>query len=257
MCNRSLFIIIFRRNVYNIIYYTRAQTDFVYMVAKPDRPSVWTLDDERARTRVSVCVCGPGRRDAHARSSLSRRATGNISSIPENAVAAMEASVPVGKRWGGGEGVARGIAAEPASNAQRGGVCVCVCVCQTPGGGPVCLDARYADHPSSPKHHSTHHPAAATYRHRLTTPYGSKNRVHHRLVNLPVLCTHYIIHNTHCILLSSSTYSFGVRTSAKQPPSHGRVGKPVADGWTTPITADASATTHVSCSGAKRVKICY
>lgn len=111
MCNRSLFIIIFRRNVYTR---ARAQTDFVYMVAKPDRPSVWTMN---AREPACLCACAGRAGATHTHALLSCRATGNISSIPENAAAAvMEASAPAGR----GGARARGIVAEPASNVQRG-----------------------------------------------------------------------------------------------------------------------------------------
>lgn len=180
----------------------------VCTVAKT-RPTV-CLDGERARTRV--CVCGPGgRRDAHARSSHSP-------CDRKYFVDTEERGVGMGHR-GGGEGMRARGALRLRLRRPFGEGCA---PDYTGGGGPVCLDARHADHPSAPKHHSTHHPAnaaAAPYRHR-PTPNGSKNRVHHRRIDVrPFYPTTMYTYNNIIIMLSSSTSStYFIRTMIAKPP---------------------------------------
>lgn len=172
--------------------YTRARKRIlcIWLQNPTVRPSVWTMN---AREPACLCACAGLAGATHTHALLSRRATGNISSIPENAAAAaaMEASAPAGL----GERCAR--------EGHCGRACVECAergVCQTPGGGPVCLDARHADHPSSPKHHSTHHPV-----HRHSPPpddalwlmgqkiaFTTDSYTYH--LYLPVL---YQLHNTH------------------------------------------------------------
>lgn len=142
--------------------HAHAHTYFVCMVAKPDRPTVCLDGQLAARTRVSVqCVCGPGRRDAHARSSLSP--------------CDRKYFVDTGERGGGGGGIGR----RPRWEGTRGALRLSLRRMRGEGCEPDSRRRRSrlsrrtphaADHPSSPKHHSTHHPAPSlVYRHRRPT----------------------------------------------------------------------------------------
>jgi len=139
------------------------------MVAKPDRPTV-CLDGQLAAAEPS-CLCSAcaGRAGAtHTHALLSRRATGNISSIPENeaAAAAAEASAaaPGGRACEGHCGRACVV-----GRAGRG-------VSQTlGGGGPVCLDALRTQQTTRVRQNTiprTTRPRCLVYRHRR--PAGRK-----------------------------------------------------------------------------------
>lgn len=172
--SRSLFIIIFPSECVCVCARTRTRIFCVYGCKTRPTDRLSGRPTRRGRTIVSVqCVCGPGRRDAHARSSLSPCDRKYFVDTGERGGGGGGGGIGRRPRWEGMRGAlrpslrrrTRGEGCEPDSRRRRSRLSR-----RTP---------HAADHPSSPKHHSTHHPAPVS---RLPppTPGGSKNRVRHR-----------------------------------------------------------------------------
>jgi len=155
------FLLLFSRR--NVFVYARARAHVFCVYGCKTRPTVRLSGrpTRRENPRVCVqCVCGPGRRDAHARSSLSP--------------CDRKYFVDTGERGGGGGGGGGdgGIGRRPRWEGMRGALRPSLRRMCGEGCEPDSRRRRSrlsrrtphaADHPSSPKHHSTHHPAPVSF----------------------------------------------------------------------------------------------